>query len=335
MVSMELLRQNKKNKMKLKINFSDFWIGFDPRDNYFTKILNQSYELEISDEPEFLIYSVFGKRHLKFNSTKIFFTGENIIPDFNYCDYAIGFHHIKFEKRYLRYPLYLLSENSYNLAITKHLSIKNDEVLNRNFCNFIYSNKSATLRNEFFEKLNRYKRVDSGGKINNNIGYKVRDKLRFQKDYKFSIAFENSIGSGYTTEKILDAFAAGTIPIYWGNPSISLDFNPKSYINVHDYNNIEDVVLKVIELDNNPQMYIEYLKEPILKDTSPINENEIKLFFDHIFLENKSINHRKKFESVWYFDYQTDVKITSFIRYSKVFKPIGYLKKIVNYSRLK
>jgi hypothetical protein len=240
---------------------------------------------------------------------------------------------IVIKKYFLKYNKLPLVEQICDTFLPK--VCKNDEVLNRNFCNFIYSNKSATLRNEFFEKLNRYKRVDSGGKINNNIGYKVRDKLRFQKDYKFSIAFENSIGSGYTTEKILDAFAAGTIPIYWGNPSISLDFNPKSYINVHDYNNIEDVVLKVIELDNNPQMYIEYLKEPILKDTSPINENEIKLFFDHIFLENKSINHRKKFESVWYFDYQTDVKITSFIRYSKVFKPIGYLKKIVNYSRLK
>ena len=47
------------------------------------------------------------------------------------------------------------------------------------FCNFVFSNPNAHLRNNLFSKLSQYKRVDSGGKAYNNIGYFVGDKLDF------------------------------------------------------------------------------------------------------------------------------------------------------------
>ena len=49
----------------------------------------------------------------------------------------------------------------------------------------------------------------------NNIGGAVSDKFAFQQKHKFSIAFENTSYCGYCTEKIVEAFVAGTIPIYW------------------------------------------------------------------------------------------------------------------------
>ena len=48
-------------------------------------------------------------------------------------------------------------------------------------------------------------------------------------DYMFSIAMENGSYKTYFTEKILDCFAAGTIPVYWGAPDIG-DFFEKSGI---------------------------------------------------------------------------------------------------------
>lgn len=33
---------------------------------------------------------------------------ENLVPDFNICDYAIGFHYLDFEDHYFRFPLYLV-----------------------------------------------------------------------------------------------------------------------------------------------------------------------------------------------------------------------------------
>lgn len=93
------------NKKKIKINFSDFWGGFDNKNNLFTGILSQRYNVEISDKPDFLIHSVYRNEYLKYNCIKICFTGENTRPDFKKSDFHIGFDYID-DKRYLRYPLF-------------------------------------------------------------------------------------------------------------------------------------------------------------------------------------------------------------------------------------
>ena len=50
-------------------------------------------------------------------------------------------------------------------------------------------------------------------------------KLDGLKDYMFSIVMENGVYDDYYTEKITDCFATGTIPVYWGSPSIGKHFN--------------------------------------------------------------------------------------------------------------
>ena len=42
------------------------------------------------------------------------------------------------------------------------------------------------------------------------------NKLQTLRNYNFVIAFENSDYPGYITEKVIDAFKAGTVPLYWG-----------------------------------------------------------------------------------------------------------------------
>ncbi len=51
-------------------------------------------------------------------------------------------------------------------------------------------------------------------------------------DYMFSIAMENARYPGNFTEKIMDCFATGTIPIYSGDPKIDRIFNTKGIINL-------------------------------------------------------------------------------------------------------
>ena len=83
---------------KLRIDFTGFWPNFKKNDNYFFHLLKSEYELTIDqDNPDILFYSVDyanKKEHLKknyTNSKKIFYTGENIEPDFNNCDAAFSF----------------------------------------------------------------------------------------------------------------------------------------------------------------------------------------------------------------------------------------------------
>lgn len=48
--------------------------------------------------------------------------------------------------------------------------------------------------------------------------------------FMFSVVIENAVYDGYFTEKIMDCFATGTIPIYRGDPSIGEFFNTDGII---------------------------------------------------------------------------------------------------------
>lgn len=88
------------------------------------------------------------------------------------------------------------------------------------------------------------------------------NKYEFIAKYKFNIAFENSSVMGYTTEKIMEPMTVGSIPIYWGNPLISNEFNTKSFVNLHDFKSLEEVVEKIMILDTIEEEYLKVLKEP-------------------------------------------------------------------------
>lgn len=62
-------------------------------------------------------------------------------------------------------------------------------------------------------------------------GYRAFDeKVTVMKRYRFSIVIENCRKDYYFTEKLLDCFATGTVPIYWGCPSIADFFNSEGII---------------------------------------------------------------------------------------------------------
>jgi alpha(1,3/1,4) fucosyltransferase len=272
-------------KKRIKINFVDFWAGFDKVDNLFYDIISEDYEIEISDSPDYLIYSVFGNTHKNYNCVKIFFSGENIGPDFSECDYSMCFDWLD-DTRHYRLPLYLLDKEYYNLVNKK----VDYSLFDRKFCNFIVSNPHNQIRNDFFIKLSEYKKIDSGGSFLNNIGGKIGDKLKFQKEYKFSLTFENNAYRktrlGYTTEKILDAMKANSIPIYWGNDWVDRDFNKKSFINYYDFNSEKEMIEYIIYLDNNREEYMRVLNEPwfINNEIPESNKKEnIKSFLNKIF----------------------------------------------------
>jgi alpha(1,3/1,4) fucosyltransferase len=248
-------------KPSISLGFSDFWGGFQPHDNYFTRLLAARYNVQVSDEPEYLIYSCFGREHRRSRAAvRIFFTGENRRPNFRECDYAFTFDHLERPEHY-RLPLYgWYGEPDWLVKA----AVDAEQILTEktHFCNFVYSNPRCKLRIKFFEKLSKYKRVDSGGRLLNNIGGPVADKWAFLKRYKFTIAFENDSHPGYTTEKIAEPMHAWSIPIYWGNPLVHRDFNPRSFINFFDYGSLDDLVDRVVEVDRNDALYCEYLREP-------------------------------------------------------------------------
>ena len=273
-------------KNKIKIDFSDFWGGFDKTDNYFYNLLKEEFDIEISNNPDVLFFSVFGNQHQSYQCKKVFYTGENVEPPLGYCDYSFSFDYLDDVRNY-RLPHYLLYDGYYELARTKVIE---ESMVNRKFCNFVASNGNCNERNSFVQELSKYKKVDSGGRFMNNIGYAVPDKRKFQSEYKFSVAFENNAyrpqHPGYTTEKIMEPMTVNSIPIYWGNPLINKEFNQKSFVNFYDFNDINKMIEYIIELDKDDNKYLEMLNQPWFTGNSIPDNNKlenIKSFLYKIF----------------------------------------------------
>ena len=324
-------------KKSIKIKFVDFWDTFNYKSFYIYQYLMKEYNVEISDTPEYIIYSTHGYEHLKYNCIRIFFTIENFRPNFNHCDYAIGFDYITFEDRYIRCPIYLLFDNYlkiFKIAENKHLDKKNLKIKSK-FCNMVVTNGLNIDRINFFHKLSEYKQVDSGGKLLNNVGGPVKSKLKFQKNYKFSLAFENSSSNGYTTEKIIDCFAAGGIPIYWGDPLVEEVFNKKAFINGNCFKNYDELIEFIKKVDNNDKLYLKYIEEPMLNNKKYLNEEHVKInkFISHIFDQDISIAKRRCDDN--HFVIQEKKYYLLSDKIVKMIRPILKLKTIIKNKLIK
>lgn len=286
--------------MKIRIKFTDMPWDFDPLDNCYIHALKKRYEVEISDKPDFVFYSTFGREFFSYpNSIRIFLANEPVIPNFNDCDYALGWSQISFGKRYMRQPPMVgFGEKSVHTLLNSRQAA-GESALKRKFCNFVYSNASngpgAEARVDFCRKLANYKRVDCPGPVLNNMQSELEprccpqskydthgfnrnwaeSKVEFLRGYKFTIAFENISLPGWTTEKLIHPLIANSIPIYWGNPNVLEFFNPTAFISCADYNwDLDAVVRRVIELDNDDEQYMEMLRQTPLKKTYPADWEE-------------------------------------------------------------
>lgn len=96
----------------------------------------------------------------------------------------------------------------------------------------------------------------------------VADKLELISNYKYSICFENVVQPGYITEKIIDCFAAGVVPIYLGAPDIE-NFIPKdSFIDMRSCLDFSDLERRLRDVSPDQWLHAvssgrDYLASPI------------------------------------------------------------------------
>lgn len=237
-------------KQQVKMRVLDWYIEDTEKnfyENHFIKLLQKKYDVIYSEQPDFIIYGDHGYEHLKYECVRIFVTCENFRTNWNIADYGIDMDYIDVGDRHLRLPYVYIHYFDFLRCFPKINQYDTQEVISNilfkhdksndykkriKFCAFVASNhgdKEYLFRNTIFDKLCEYKKVDSGGKWKNNIGKIVHNKIEWLKDYKFNLCYENSSYPGYLTEKIFDAFAAGCIPIYWGDNSLNIQSNQKKF----------------------------------------------------------------------------------------------------------
>ena len=283
-------------KPLLRINFTDFWEPFNKKDNFFYNLLSKHYTIELSENPDYLFYSCYGQEYLKYKCFRIFYASENKRPDFWQCDYALSFDYLK-KANHFRLPLYHLyiEGHGYYERLIKGISAEAAAEIwkqKTKFCCMLVSNPNSKERIDFFNALSKVKKVDSGGRYLNNVGYIVEDKMEFIKDYKFVFAFENSSYNGYTTEKILEPLVANCIPIYWGNPLIEKDFNAACFVNANKYSNYESLIKKLIEIDEQDDIAVAMIAQNKMAQNATdhlVEMEEVTIFLNTIIKEHKKL----------------------------------------------
>ena len=289
----------------IKIGFEGFWKNFDPEKLFITKILRKHYNVELSEEADYVICSGFGfYNYLDEPGIRIMFSGENYIPDFNYIDYALSFYPIEFLDRHCSIPgLVPISVDALEELGRKNRDYGNDILKEKvYFANLLAGHESdENMRSRLLDVLSQYKRVECAGTFRNNMpgGQTVSiaegTKLPFVRKCKFTLCPESVVHEGFVTEKIFDAFQADTIPIYYGSSTVSSIFNAKAYLDVRDFENLDALLERIIELDNDDEKYLEMLRQPIFTNSCYVEESLSKMeaFLCSIFDQPKEKAYRR------------------------------------------
>lgn len=174
-------------KMRIVNSFDDYWFPHKEEENFYNhaliRILRKKFDVVWSSEPDYILYNNYVTDRilscLDYDCVRILYGIENIRADFNSVDYAIDCDFIDYQDRHLRLPFFAFVSFHKGSAMVDYDFSKRKFNKREKFCAFITSNGGnihTKMRDDFFEKLSSYKRVDSGGKYKNNIGGSIDEQ---------------------------------------------------------------------------------------------------------------------------------------------------------------
>ncbi len=277
-----------KNKL-IKICIVNFWERAFKKGDFYEYLLNQAlgdkYEIiEDGNNADVVISSVFGDAKFPREKT-IFIIGESIRPNFLRCKYALshdqdsyygyncylpiwynkiawpGFEFIS-QKKFKNHPH---EQDGYgyisldSLISKRRLNPGNNK---KKFCAIIAANPEA-LRINLYAFINKvYKKVDGYGPMFGKIA--ATPKATILQEYKFCLCPENSFYPGYITEKLIEAWYSGTIPIWSGSLSSKRIFNQNAFLNYQKFNEMDKFIQNIIRIDQNDEEYTDIFEQPLL-----------------------------------------------------------------------
>lgn len=269
--------------MKIKVYFNGFWDGFfekiDPiHVGFFLRLFSDVFNEEVIvsynlNEADILIESIFtNTTYVNYKPWKstFLYTGEPFYAKCmlnNLSSYTciLGFNYTG--GNYVEFPFYLLYLKSF-----PDMSFEPTKSIPNNYTSVVISNGSVNERAIFLDKLDKKLPVIYGGTYKNNIGGKIEGHFAsenlttFYKSSKFVVTMENTKVAHYITEKLINGFRSGVIPIYWGSQHVAEHFNSKRFIILEDIS--EGSINKVIDRMANmtDEEYFKIVNEPIFNE---------------------------------------------------------------------
>lgn len=202
---------------------------------------------------------------------------ENVLQLFNFSATYSRYSDVHFPLQYL---------NSFEdiTDMTYFVKTKDKDELLNEFAPIMYLQsdcETSTERDFYVQELMKFIKIDSYGACLNNKHLPSKFKrdylnnlneelfLKFIARYKFVISIENGVCEDYITEKFWRAIKVGSVPIYFGSPSIR-DWLPnnKSAVLLEDYPSPKVMSEHLYKLLKNNNLYEEYLEHKIMQKIS-------------------------------------------------------------------
>ena len=213
----------------MRIQLCGFWGTFRWEDSLFGRLLGDSAQIVTSD-PDIRICSVFGSAGPG-TVPSIFYSGEPGQPPRGGYDLNLTFCRAESE-RDMRLPNHAMGFGSDQSSMMRDDAPGWDD---RNGIDYIYRHGQG-MRSKAREVL-----AMAGHEIVDGAPPGYLEKIKVQGTTKWSITMEKVRESGYVSEKILHAFVAGSVPIYYGDIDVGLDFNEAAMIHVRDESELADL----------------------------------------------------------------------------------------------
>ncbi len=238
--------------------------------------------LSNAKKQQFIAHEYQLSLHKPIKGLYVWYTSENKRPPLN-LSYDVFLSHDldQYEKNNIYLPFWAtkLGVNSYS-ADLKQIELSTSRVekaIPSKFACAVISNPEP-VRMEFLRQLSKLGIVDIYGKM----GIPLRNKYEISQKYRFNICFENSQTPGYITEKPIEAWSMGAIPIWSGIDSGGY-LNEDAHVNVSQLG-FRSALEKIEKLECNYLSIQNMITQPILRK---------KYDYDDLRISIKKIINRK------------------------------------------
>jgi len=235
-----------------------------------------------------------GRTHAKLDDAKtwsskplrVWFTGENVRPPVGKWDATLSFDADSWTSNNAYFPLWwqmfpeLVGERSGARPgivplsrfqpLETFMSNRHGQAGRRDlFACAIISNPEP-MRLRAIEALGQIGKVDVLGRV---VGRPIEDKFEVFSRYQFALCFENDLYPGYVTEKVFDAWGAGSIPLWWGIDRGGY-LDDRAFLNLAAHENIDSFVTEVAQVQRSTEVMDRMSSHALLR--IPPNLDEVR-----------------------------------------------------------
>jgi len=238
---------------------------FERGSKYLYSKISKNFQVEFENASRY----GFVAREKCSGNKRIWYSGENFRTPYGSADGYIGFDKSDPAQNVVYFPHWMYRLYSQKNSLTESQEVHFRSLTNhrdpiereRNCC--IFSSSLDPRRKFIVDIMKHFLDVQMYGKAFGNF---VESKSEVAKDFGFQICPENSLYPGYVTEKLIESWESGNIPIWEGIDSQEY-FNKDAFIDLTSLTTMEIMEIMEMLLKKNLS---EIRSKPILQKSPDI-----------------------------------------------------------------